>query len=291
METYYQISLEKKAKAKKLKQLGIDIIFNLPAVAVDDPAHRMFNRRKSITGPMRMGGQEIDFRDMYDEKTGKQYSKFTATSRKHLRDGNLDPDAVPPLLFLEECAHLLSLMSAVAFSTLRNDLPEAESPLTVFEPGLPWPKVDPDNYKGRVRKGWTQSKSKLYSELQFLLGRSRNDRARTLYNAARPFRVIGNVSDAEIEKLQEARGPLAKVSLVSMWLLELISREYQAGSTGKVAPPIISRLYQFIADGLSGYNQARKVAYVPFPFPHAQITTVFMLVVDFFVTPILMTTL
>jgi len=98
------------------------------------------------------------------------------------------------------------------------------------------------------------------------------------------------VSDAEIEKLQEARGPLAKVSLISMWLLELISREIQAGSTGDVAAPILSRLYQFISEGLAGYNQARKIAYIPFPFPHAQITTLYLLIVDFFVTPLLMTT-
>jgi hypothetical protein len=30
---------------------------------------------------------------------------------------------------------------------------------------------------------------------------------------------------------------------------------------------------------MAGYNQARKVAYVPFPFPHAQITSLFVLVV------------
>jgi len=232
--------------------------------------------------------RQLAFRDQYDIKSGKPYSLFTANARMHLREGNLDPDKVPPLLFLEECAHLLSLMSAVAFSTLRNDLPEAESPLTVFDPGLPWPLVDPDAYKGKVRKGWTRSSSRWYSVLQFALGRSRNDEARTLYNAARPFRVIGNVSDAEIEKLQEARGPLAKVSLVSVWLLELISREYQAGSTGLVAAPIISRLYQFTSEGMAGYNQARKIAYIPFPFPHAQITTLYLLVIDFFVTPLLM---
>jgi predicted membrane chloride channel (bestrophin family) len=28
-----------------------------------------------------------------------------------------------------------------------------------------------------------------------------------------------------------------------------------------------------------GYNMARKVAYIPFPFPHAQITSLFVLVV------------
>ena len=110
---------------------------------------------------------------------------------------------------------------------------------------------------------------------------------RTLYNAARPFRVVGGVSDAEIELLQAARGPLAKVALVSMWLQEFISREHLAGSTGKVAPPIISRLYQFTSDGMLGYNQARRIAYIPFPFPHAQITSLFVVVVSG-VLPVLM---
>lgn len=64
-----------------------------------------------------------------------------------------------------------------------------------------------------------------------------------------------------------------------LWLQEFISREYLAGSTGKVAPPILSRLYQFTSDGMIGYNQARKVAYIPFPFPHAQITSLFVFVV------------
>jgi len=251
----------------------------------------LYNQRKTIarTKESLPHEDQLEFRDRFDVKTGKAYSTFTAFSRKHLREGNLDPDDVPPMLFLEECAHLLSLMSAVAFSTLRNDLPEAESPLTSFIPGLPLPLVDPDGYKSKVRTRWT-SKSRFYSVLHFGLDLSRNDQARTLYNASRPFRVIGNVSDAEIEKLQEARGPLAKVSLISMWLLELISREYQAGSTGEVAAPILSRLYQFVSEGLAGYNQARKIAYIPFPFPHAQITTLYLFVVDFLVTPLLMTT-
>jgi predicted membrane chloride channel (bestrophin family) len=35
------------------------------------------------------------------------------------------------------------------------------------------------------------------------------------------------------------------------------------------------------------YNQARKIAYIPFPFPHAQITTLFVLVIVAFM-PLLM---
>ena len=64
-----------------------------------------------------------------------------------------------------------------------------------------------------------------------------------------------------------------------MWVEEFISREHLNGSTGKIAPPIISRLFQFLSDGMIGYNQARKIAYIPFPFPHSQITSLFVVVV------------
>ena len=164
-------------------------------------------------------------------------------------------------LFLEEAAHLLSLLSAVAFSTLRNDVEYADSPLITFDPREPFPHVDPDDYKADVRRDWTDTHRSV-QVLRYLLGISRSPANRTKYNAARPFRVIGGVSDSEIALLQAARGPLAKITLVSMWLQEFISREYMAGSMGAVASPIVSRLYQHASDGLAGWNQARKIAYV-----------------------------
>lgn len=235
---------------------------------------KSINRPKTLRQlPINNYHHDILFEDRFDISTGKPYSVFTAVTRTRLRAGHVDPDQVPPLLFLEEIAHLLSLLSAVAFSTLRNDLPYADSPLTMFEPGLPWPHVDPDAYKRKNRRGWEGSKYRWYTLMRFVLGASRTARDRTLYNAARPFRVIGNVSDEEILQLQQARGPLAKVALVSMWLQELISREYQTlDSCGHVAPPIISRLYQLVSEGMAGYNQARKIASIPFPFVHAQLT-------------------
>ena len=41
-------------------------------------------------------------------------------------------------------------------STLRNDLEQADSPLTTFIPGVPWPHVDPDSYGADVRKDWVR---------------------------------------------------------------------------------------------------------------------------------------
>lgn len=116
-------------------------------------------------------------------------------------------------LFLQEAAHLLSLLSAVAMSTLRNDLENAESPLVPFVPGANFPCVDPDGITADIREDWEFSHHERCATLGYLLGSSRSETARALYNAARPFRVIGGVSDNEVLLLQAARGPTAKVRL------------------------------------------------------------------------------
>lgn len=85
-------------------------------------------------------------------------------------------------------------------------------------------------------------------------------------------------SDAEIRFLQMARGPSAKTQLCWYWLTEFVIREHLNGSTGKVGPPIISRVIQFLSDGMIFYNHARKIMFIPFPFPHAQISVIFVLV-------------
>lgn len=192
-----------------------------------------------------------------------------------------------PPLFLQESAHLLSLLSAVALSTLRNDLEGAESPLITFKPNVPWPHVDPDSYEADIRKGWNKGNNTCITLLRYAFNVSRTPATRTLYNAARPFRVIGGVSDNEIELLQAARGPLAKVTLVFLWLSEFMTRESLHGSMGDVPSPIYQRLYQHLSDGMLAYNHARKIAYIPFPFPHAQITALFTLIVSGFL-PMLM---
>lgn len=94
------------------------------------PIHEV---RQAQKRPSQEGGD-----DFYDAQ-GNPYSTCQLAERLRLRNGHMDPD-MPPL-FLEECAHLLSLLSAVAFSTLRNDLEQAESPLAEFRPGVPWPHV------------------------------------------------------------------------------------------------------------------------------------------------------
>jgi hypothetical protein len=91
--------------------------------------------------------------------------------------------------------------------------------------------------------------------------------------------VLGGVSDNEIAFLQRARGPYAKTQLCWFWLSEFVIREHLAGSLGNVGPPIISRIVQFLSDGMKHYNEARKITSIPFPFVHAQLSALFIFVV------------
>ena len=186
-----------------------------------------------------------------DAKTGAIFSARAGMSRLRSQarlDGGMDSKPSP---FLEEAAHLLSLLSAVALATLRNDLEGTESPLIEFEAGKPWPDVDPGNYTDASRGSFDDSNA-FWEAFYHVFGISRSDRHRTLYNASRPFRVIGGVSDEEIEMLHLARGPYAKTALCFMWLQEFFTREHLAGGTGPVHAAIISRLHQFSSDGMRG---------------------------------------
>lgn len=231
-----------------------------------------------LTGPSRLDGN-----------WGKLFSDRKAT---YFQPKDTDPSSpnylnnVPsfasvqggrtPSLFLQELAHLCSLMNAVALSTLRNDREGATSPLGVYRPGAPWPEVDPDRVVSPLLKlPWY---SELWKDFKFFLGYGATQDERTRFNAARPLEVIGGVSDAEIRFLQMARGPSAKTQLCWYWLTEFVIREHLNGSTGKVGPPIISRVIQFLSDGMIFYNHARKIMFIPFPFPHAQISVIFVLV-------------
>lgn len=160
-----------------------------------------------------------------------------------------------PALYLQEVVHLVSLLNAVALSTLRNDVGGAESPLAVYEPGSVWPEVDPAKFK----------KVSLTAQFQRFVGADGTAAARTKYNASRPLTVVGGVSNAEIRQLQMARGPYAKTQLAWNWVSEFMVREHLAGSTGMVGDALISRTMQFLGNGMFHYNQARKVMIIPFP--------------------------
>jgi len=221
-----------------------------------------------LVGKPRLDG---NWGSYYSINPKQPLSTFVDPLRPDLMDGkgfaSTQGNRAPPL-FLQELAHLSSLMTAVALSTLRNDKEGCESPLSIYEPGQPWPEVNPIQDEILKGKGW----GAIWIQIKTFLGVGLTAEQRSQHNAALPLPVIGGVSDAEIRFLQMARGPHAKTQICFNWLSEFIVREHLAGSLGKVGPPIISRIFQFLGDGMIYYNHARKIMFIPFPFGHAQLS-------------------
>ena len=217
-------------------------------------------------GPARLDG---NFGNLFDDGKATFFDPNNPSRIDACGFAGVQGGRTPPL-FLQELAHLTSLTTAVALSTLRNDIEGAESPLDIYQPGAPWPDVD--------SHFWEDYGFTAYQKIKFFLGNARSPEERTKYNASRPLLVLGGVSEGEIRFLQQARGPYAKTELCWTWLSEFITREHLAGSLGKVGPPIISRVMQFLGDAMVMYNHGRKIMFIPFPFPHAQLSALYVLI-------------
>jgi hypothetical protein len=95
-------------------------------------------------------------------------------------------------LFLQELAHLASLLIAVALSTLRNDIDGSESPLAIYEPGKPWPEVDP----AKAEPIKMDNLNSFCTKIKAFLSIGKTAEEQTRWNAARPLPV----STSEIEQ-------------------------------------------------------------------------------------------
>eukprot|EP00928_Gymnodinium_smaydae_P063651 TRINITY_DN4716_c0_g1_i1.p1 TRINITY_DN4716_c0_g1~~TRINITY_DN4716_c0_g1_i1.p1 ORF type:complete len:563 (+),score=93.44 TRINITY_DN4716_c0_g1_i1:99-1691(+) len=60
-----------------------------------------------------------------------------------------------------------------------------------------------------------------------------------------------------------------KVELIFSWIQLLIVEHIKTGVLS-IPPPILSRAFQEIANGMVAFHDAMKISYVPFPFPYAQ---------------------
>lgn len=75
-----------------------------------------------------------------------------------------------------------------------------------------------------------------------------------------------------------------KVLVVSSWICESISRSMLRNRPGapegpvmKIPPPVISRVFQQLSNGMQAFHQALMVVIVPFPFPFAQMLSYLLL--------------
>jgi predicted membrane chloride channel (bestrophin family) len=188
-----------------------------------------------------------------------------------MNDGQLE--------FIHLLMHFFSLLTATACLAFRKD--HARN-YCEHEAGYTLPYCVPSDHpaRGPANKSW-------FSYLRYIIVVRSSDSDMQEYYARVPIPTIGGLSRRELLELKEAKHSQSKVQLVMFWLNEHITRWQLKGGFGKVPAPVLSRLYQEISDGMLGFMQARKIAFLPFPFVYAQMTEFLMLVLAFLV-PLLM---
>mmetsp|Transcript_24050 Transcript_24050/g.56859 ORF Transcript_24050/g.56859 Transcript_24050/m.56859 type:complete len:583 (+) Transcript_24050:141-1889(+) len=75
-----------------------------------------------------------------------------------------------------------------------------------------------------------------------------------------------------------------KTTLVFTWLQTMIVDNIKTGVLS-IPPPILSRVFQELANGMIALHEAQKIAHIPFPFPYAQ-TCDALLFLHWIITPL-----
>lgn len=96
-----------------------------------------------------------------------------------------------------------------------------------------------------------------------------------------------SIDSQSLEVIRHSEG---KVDLVFHWIQQLVVENMQNPATGesgalRVPPPILSRAFQELSNGMLCFQEAIKVSSVPFPFPYAQ-TCDCLLVIHWLITPV-----
>ncbi|GMH35646.1 hypothetical protein BSKO_03514 [Bryopsis sp. KO-2023] len=213
-------------------------------------------------------------------------------------------------IFCESFVHLMSLLHALALQNFRRDwdLDNLSNHHTVeSEPNMNI-KIRRRMKHREVRSmlktngvsWWSRYWTYLWvgrHNLPADLFHIRSNRLeRECYNHMLPLGVISGVSEAEKEVLGSSAplndishrdisywvcrnvkslgriipGAGERVHVVNDWIHTLIMERRRAGGL-KIPAPILTRMFSIMSQGMEGYENCRKLADTPFPFPYAQL--------------------
>lgn len=183
------------------------------------------------------------------------------------------------LLFRVRIAHWFSLMSCLAFATLRarhlvslDDVPirvmfedeTADFKSTRSFTAERFQDPDKEENDGGQATAFQERESLTHLDADFTKQRV----------SCLDLLVLAEPTADELDLLDVSTD---KVNAVYLWIIQGISEEIRA-KTLDAPPPIVSRVFQEISNGKLGFNQAHKVAMVPFPFPFAQMVSALLII-------------
>lgn len=189
-------------------------------------------------------------------------------------DAACGPSGTSHSEYFAQSVHLFSLMHALALQHLRGDL-------------------DLRNLQDAVSEGGPRQMTPVRRisasyPVDCIFARYSANAVEKIHRAKK-MKVLGSLSEEEIKVLsidhlgKDLLGE-ARVAMVSSWITRrLIARQKfePMGDTMNTSPPILSRMYQVLSDGMLAFSQACAVALVPFPFPYHNLMQVFLWIYAF----------
>mmetsp|Transcript_23361 Transcript_23361/g.53869 ORF Transcript_23361/g.53869 Transcript_23361/m.53869 type:complete len:645 (+) Transcript_23361:102-2036(+) len=88
------------------------------------------------------------------------------------------------------------------------------------------------------------------------------------------------IDEVSMKTIQDSE---ARVELIFEWIQMIVVENIQTGVLS-IPPPILSRAFQEVANGMVQFHEAFKISTIPFPFPYAQ-TCDCLLVIHWIVVP------
>lgn len=196
------------------------------------------------------------------------------------------------LMFRVRMAHWFSLMSCLAFASLRggslgrlSDVPiremlcPEEHEYNNTDEGITFSKYEDARQRkrnsGRTSERGSHKRTSSFSMKEPAdLAFSARESAELLEHKLDALReselvVLHRPSNEEVARLDGAADP---VNVICLWIIQAIILEIRA-KTLDTPPPIVTRVFQELSNGMLGFSQAHKVAMVPFPFPFAQMVS------------------
>mmetsp|Transcript_33843 Transcript_33843/g.79099 ORF Transcript_33843/g.79099 Transcript_33843/m.79099 type:complete len:588 (+) Transcript_33843:176-1939(+) len=81
-----------------------------------------------------------------------------------------------------------------------------------------------------------------------------------------PVLDLGSIDEETLSVLRESEG---KVELVYQWVQQVIVEQIKTGVLS-IPPPLLTRAFNELANGMVEFHEALKLSDIPFPFPYAQ---------------------
>lgn len=164
----------------------------------------------------------------------------------------------------EKLLHWFSLLNAIALSTLKHGEADCMNHVTCKNPKFDWLTDS---------SGRDVSYSKMETLRKALLeGQHPTD-------DSKGFQYLGEITLQEQKQLDMAG---EKPALIQQWITEAMIFSDKEGLLS-IPPPLAGRAHMRMADAMTGYNDAYRIAAVAYPAPVAQMTTFLMVCFVFFV--------